>query len=532
MRKFTKILGLSTGILALGMMASCSNEGNEPDYPAAAKNSVLVHAPSVTAWSGSENFGGSTGTRAAEAAAPAAVTQSEVAAAKAYFNSMDMNHVQLGGKEISIDDLAGWKNYYVQEVASGNRLSGDLAIFVGTNDDEIVNIAIWDLDPAEVVKLLNTDEYLTNSARVNVDPSSSPLVTDHPIKDFSFDTNGYTYSGQKVTGVRSSGNKGIFPNYLLAELDGEEGAAYVAFYGYTDQNNGFWNRIIKITKVDLPDDPVVEEPAEDDAVESEEILHNNEVEVNLSVMDSHRYYNDEELITKLSIHVRTATDVTVRIPVPVEILVPKDDLDIAIRHPELVYGENHKASFEINGNTVELNVRFTDATDCAGVGYGYYIEVSTKGINQDVIDYCMQANGDGVNFEVFNYFTWNTTDADGNVITVTPTAEQIEDLRENWLNKSSVEFGFTDLNNQWNAYYQMRDYPYYYINAFGNQAGREKDCVVKVISNQSDAYENYYVGAHLNASENNVVYVREDIYNTAKQDKAHRPNYVPPVPTY
>lgn len=523
MKKFTKVFGLAACIAALGTFASCSNDVNEPDFPTTPQSkSMLVHAPTVSAWSGDESFGSTRATRSGEeVAAPAAVTATEVAQAKAYFDATDEWRKPNAGEEVSISDLTGWTNYYVQDVVNGNRFPNDKAIlWSDTNSEEISNIAVWNIDPEEVLKVINTPAYVNHEAKVLLNPAEAQLVTGHDLKDFSWETVGYDVNNIKYETKRCghSGQYDWAPNYKLATFDNAN-EVYVALYGFTNQNNGAWDRIIKVTKVELPDAPEVEEPAGDEIV-SERIVHNNEVEVNLSVMDTHRYYNDEDLVTKLSIHVRKATDVKVRIPVPYETLVPADDLDIVLAHPELVYGEGNHASFDINGHTVELFVNFVEANDCAGNGFGYYIEVSTKGINKDVMDYCFQTNNDGVNFEVFNYYQWNVIKEDGTVVRRTPDASEIETLRNDWLNKSTIEFGYD--NGTWNAYTAMSDYPYFYINGFGEKAG-EKDCVVKVISNQ-DAYDNFFVGAHLNGSNSNVIYVRNDIYGTARQDDAHVPH--------
>lgn len=526
--KFTKVLGIAAGIAAISQLAACTND-NEPAYnnQTPQSNSLLVSAPDIKAWSGSQDLLGGNGAKKVVALgeSPAAVTSGEVAAAKAYFNAKDNWYPTTGGNDLDISDLSSWTSYYVQEVASGNRLPNDVAIYVGTNDETIKNIAVWNIDADEVLKLLKTDAYLDNAAKVEVNPAEATLVKNHAIKDFSFETDGYTFGGVKMEGVRSSGHNGQYewqPNYKIAALDGQEDAVYVALYGYTDSNNGFWNRIIKLTKAEVADDvevPAEPETGDDDVVVSDKVLHNNEVEVNLSINDTHRYYNVEDLTSKLSIHVRSAKDVKVRIPVPVEILVPADDLDIVMARPDLlVYGEDNHASFEINGNVVELFVDFTIATDCAGNGYGCYIEVTTKGINKDVINYCMENYADGVNFEIYNYYQWNVEDAEGNVTNYKPTAEEIKDLKEKWLDKATVEFGYD--NGTWMAYTNVNDYPYYYINSFYG----DSDCTVSVISNQSYAYENYYVGEHLNGSSNNVVYVREDIWGTEKQDIAHNPD--------
>lgn len=529
MKIYSKILGITLGAMTIGM-ASCSNEINDGDItaPVQNKSSVLVKAPQLKAWSGEQDLSKAGSTRAGETVALEAVTSDEIAAAKAYFNATD-NYSPGDGKPLTIEDLKGWKAYYVQDIADSNRLPNEIAQFVGSNVATISNIAFWDLDPDEVVKLLKTDAYTTHDAKV-VYKYDGQLI-ENPILDISFETTGYEFSGDLVEGARSSGHNGMYdfaPNYKIAQIGDNNDVVYIALYGYytKEGNNGYWNHIIKLTKTEVaPEGPEAGEGGgnDGDVTEIDKILHNNEVEVNLSIEDVHALYDVEDLITKLSIHVRHAGDVKVRIPVPVETLVPADDLAIVLQHKELLeqYGDKHRASFDINGNTVELTVAFTEATDCAGNGFGYYIEVTTKGINKDVIEFCQSNYGDGVNFEVMNYYQWNKIDENGEATRRQPTTAEIEELRDNWLNKTTIEFGYD--NGQWNAYTSMSDYPYYFINAFNNLTDgvNVMDCQVKVITNQNYAYENSYEGEHLNGSPYNIIYVRDDIYGTDRQDDAH-----------
>lgn len=522
MKNLLKICGMTAGVVALGFMTSCSN-ADEPKIPGqdAPRESLLISAPKVTAWSGDQNF--SSRSRATDVEQIGAVTASEIAAAKAYFSTKDDFRPASGGSDVEMAELASWTNYYIQDVVSGNPLPYDIAQFVGTNKEEVHSVAVWNMDPDEVVKVLNTPAYAENDAKVAVDLANGTLVTKHALRDITFETTGYSFGNVFFDGVQSSGHKGQYewqPNYRIARLDGQDDAVYVALYSYTDSNNGFWNRIIKITRLDIADEPEVEEP---EIVYDETIgAHGNEVEVNLSVLDTHDTYSIEDLMTKLSIHVRSAKDVKVRIPVSVEILVEADDLDIVMARPDIMIGENHKAQIEVNGHIVEVTVAFEQANDCAGNGFGYYIEVSTKGINKDVIAYCMNNYGDGLNFEIFNYYRWNVTDAEGNVSAAKPTREQIEALRDEWLNKTTVEFGYD--NGTWHAYTNTGDYPYYFINALGDDTDKVMDCLVHVISNQSYAYENSFVGTHLNGSDHNIIYVRNDIFGTERQDMYHSEN--------
>lgn len=554
MKKFSKVLGIATCAVALGALVSCT-EVNEPYYipgtPTGNNGSILVKDPKVVAWSGKETFNlNGTTTRADELEAATPVTQDEIAAAKAYFNFWDDNYQPgSGGEDVAeLADL-NWENYYVQDVVNTNFFTKSLYGTTVNNDETVSNIAFWSLDPDDVLRLLDSESYNENEAKVLYE-SDGQLVTGLRVRDISFETAGTDDVKTKYEGVRSCGHKGSYawnPNYKIAKLNGYDDAVYVALYGYTNDNNGFWDRIIKISKVEIPEE-TPEEPEvtpnipQGDSVEGN-IVHNNEVEVNLAILDTHENYDVEDLVSKLSIHVRYAKDVKVRIPVPTELIVPKDDLDILLTRPEIVYGKENHAAFFVGGNLVELYVNFLDAVDCAGAPYdaGFYeygctmIEVSTKGINKDVMEYCFNKNGDGVNFEVYNYYQFNTVGADGQLERRKPTAQEIYDLKVGSFDSSTIEFGYNRGDN-WTAYYNITDYPYYYINAFYMGEGdRENfddvnDCYVKIIDNQGEDFDNVYEGEHLNASGRNFVYVRNDIWGTDKQDDAHK--WRDPLPSY
>ena len=530
--------------LMFGSLASCTS-----DEPAqridSTQSGLLVKAPKIRAWSGEEVFGNTKGTRAADIESPADITPLEIEAAKAYFNSKD-NWYPGEGEDVEISDLSAWKNYYVQYVVEGNEIPKEVAQFVGTNREEVTEIAVWSMDADEVIKVLNTDAYLTSDAKVLIEEDGQ-LVTGHPLKDISFETTGYDINNTLYENIRSAGHKGQYdftPNYRIAKLDGQEGV-YVALYGYTNQNNGYWDRIIKLTKVDIQEEnpgdvtdaenPEVGEGGDDNNTEvlPQPYRHRNEVEVNLSVLDLHDQYSVEDLATKLSLHVRYGKDVRVRIPVPTEILVPADDLAIVVSHPELLesYGKENKAEFMIGDNPVSVAVSFEKCVDCSGHELGSEIVVTTQGINQDVIDYCIKTNQDGINFEIFNYYQWNTTNEYGEVLRKKPTNDDINDLKVNWLNLSTVEFGYD--NGTWNAYTNIVDCPYYFINAFNKDPKQAfdvqngADCYVRVIKNQDyfdDEDRILENMPHLNGSNWNIIYVRNDIYGTDKHDDAHREN--------
>lgn len=104
------------------------------------------------------------------------------------------------------------------------------------------------------------------------------------------------------------------------------------------------------------------------------------VETNLSVAGKGSY--DQ---VKLSMHVRANTDVKVVLPIADPILA--DDFAIVAKHDiEASYSE----AIEIADQTVELVYSVTEKG---------YLQIETKGINQQVLDYCNNHYADGLTFE-------------------------------------------------------------------------------------------------------------------------------------
>lgn len=245
----------------------------------------------------------------------------------------------------------------------------------------------------------------------------------------------------------------------------------------------------------------------------------DEVEVNFSINDVHNdpegaHYDNADLWTKLSIHVRKATDVKIFIPLASKYLCESDDFNIFQTHQPvegLYTGSDdnseksegsslsptytHSMDYVVNGQwTVTLNITITDE--------GIYVE--TKGINdnQELIDYLFETNGDGMNFEIWFYFQTETvkyfTDEDGNeTSSVVGTLTQAEyDNFQNVLNGSTIEFKYNE--------------PDFYINAFNDvDSTGEKfvgDCTVTIVSDQKSDYNDYFEGVHFNDSRYNHIY--------------------------
>ena len=205
----------------------------------------------------------------------------------------------------------------------------------------------------------------------------------------------------------------------------------------------------------------------------------DEVEINLAVDKK----NDDLLESHLSMHVRSATDVEVFIPVPAQYYCASDDMEIVIKHDqEFVHGGPYQTKFEIGDNTVTLNVAFEKDG----------IRIWTEGINEEVIEYCRENYGDGITFEVWNYFN----DPETGLPYIS-----MEELKE-YLDQATVKF--------------LDEVPDQYINAFGKLNGKYsdenpdgKDFHVVPDEECSDDFEDPVDGPHYNGSDNNEIYKKK-----------------------
>ena len=176
------------------------------------------------------------------------------------------------------------------------------------------------------------------------------------------------------------------------------------------------------------------------------VAGNGSVEVNFSINDRQYDAND----TKLSIHVRDTTDVTLFIPTPADYYCPVDDMKIVQKHDEAqVYNTTNTVEMDINGNIVSLTTTYSKDG----------ITISTKGINADVLKYLRKTYNDGLTFEINSYFNTKRVDKDGSVVDV--TRDELQAL----LNQTTISFTQT---------------PKFYLNAFGVIDGNvvSNDCHV------------------------------------------------------
>lgn len=167
---------------------------------------------------------------------------------------------------------------------------------------------------------------------------------------------------------------------------------------------------------------------------------NGMVEVNLSAQD----HKDEEC-SKLSVHVRDTCNFKVFIPVPATAYCEADDMYIVEKHyDKMSYNEQTTVmEREINGQNVTLTVTY--------VADGIYIE--SQGINAKVLEYCRNVYGDGITFEVWNYYN---------------TEKLTREALLACLNQTSIEF--TDK--------QPKEYKNTKVDINVDQTGKELDCTV------------------------------------------------------
>lgn len=218
-----------------------------------------------------------------------------------------------------------------------------------------------------------------------------------------------------------------------------------------------------------------------------------EVEINLALMDGKQA---GDLIGKLSIHVRCATTVDVRIPVPQEYYCDQDDLYYYNKSPEDFPSGNSiplsqttyemHYDFDIEGTKQRINMQLTYVTlerDTEGqVGY---IRAQTGDISPQMMEWCRTKGGDGFNFEIYLYFNKSrTSDAHGF------TAWTFSSLKEK-LDGSEVTFGSPQ---------NVRTY----INSITMTENPVRDCTVD--PTQKDNFPSFYLGNRQNGSTRNRIF--------------------------
>lgn len=155
-------------------------------------------------------------------------------------------------------------------------------------------------------------------------------------------------------------------------------------------------------------DPVIPDPEDPDPEDPDpyDFYTTDHVEINLSLNDKHE--EGDWIHTKLSIHIRAVTDVEVFIPVASEYYCALDDMDIVISHQlDLVKyipqptTENYTIVNANNGESYQVSA--TVAFESNG------IRITTQGMTAELQEYLQETYGDGLTFEIWNYYNVDST---------------------------------------------------------------------------------------------------------------------------
>ena len=186
------------------------------------------------------------------------------------------------------------------------------------------------------------------------------------------------------------------------------------------------------------------------------------VEVNFSINERNYPSND----TKLSIHVRSVSDVTVFIPTPAEYYCKADDMHIVLSHKNevKVYSMNEHAEMTIDGNKVGLDITFAENG----------ITIKTSGMNENVQNYLQREYQDGLTFEICNYFNTEKAVAGGS------TQEIYKEELKSILDGTTISFTHT---------------PAVFANAYGLLKGTATAGEKEVKIMEDDKEETYHVRA-------------------------------------
>lgn len=546
---------LAIAIFTTGVFVSCSQDFNESVAPESVKPTKptdvnLVKTPEVVAWAGSQILCSSTRGEEGEIFEAYKQYQHDLRKEKIYvmvkedadtewkitwpFNDgiptswksgyITSPNVNEDEAMYVIDwirnnpdkgfDECGLINYYIQNVGSSRETYDEGKVGV----DNMYNLMISDKLITDKIENGSNYNYGKNSARY--------IGVNLPIRNVSYiEGNSYTPNLDKQPRVYAR-----YKFFYITLENGEQGCYLAINYNdkiedeeYSPSDDDYTDWVIKL----IPVDNKLKVP-EIKTDEKNAIIHNNEVEVNLAILDSkdagdHKY-EVADLVTKLSIHVRKVTNVDIILPVPNKYVVESDDLFIFNQHYDGKYGGNFdkdelgnlfknkrsELTYTINGQDVKLYVNY-ETSEAYPDGF---IHVWTDGINENVISYCETEFNDGLNFEIYSYFQteeWSWVKDDNNEKGGYGVVNSATDLTKskllNYLNNSVISFEY---------------YPDYYINSFGNLINgndQEKDpnhaTVVPVGSWKKG--ENMQNGLyHLNGNSFNDIY-----YYTSTPDDAH-----------
>lgn len=409
----------------------------------------------------------------------------------------EFSKVRVGAvNDIHID----WNNYWVQQVYTGETTYTDgYNSNIGTGSSHMNQLLAYSGKykkqtswyPTEEFELLDKESWQEKYEHVNNFNygNNTTVYTDDETQEQYFGTTLMTdmYADGIIDqfGYSNTTDSKIHYEYIILEIDGDY---YIGFDFYATHPDGqdanknmdverdwvFNDWIVKISPAYLkgmtPEQPEEEQPEQPNDDTEEPIEGYDEVEINLSVNDYKDY-----TATKLSMHLRSATDIEVFIPIPAEYYCQADDMAIVQQHLEdfMIHGGPDKLTYNINGYDVTLYVNY----EVNG------IRVHTEGMCQEILDYCIEHFQDGLTFEVWNYFN-NTVDRDF-----------INEFLK--ANHATVEF--------------LDKTPGKYINAFAEEEGDRfyYDNYVDIVAEQQDAFTDPQTGKHLNDSHFNEIYTNK-----------------------
>lgn len=553
MKKLNKYLGMTAVAVAAVSLASCQNQLD--DYMSGGNTSngggvSLVKAPDVVAWSGSTTLG-NTGAvtrgnqdapfyNGSENVKPADITPEELEAVVKYFHEH-----QGKSDEVKKD----FKNFYVQQVS----YEGTFYAVDGNNQ----------YTAQQCVNQINTGNNTgDNVFGGNDDFNKCRYIYNSSSLDFWYNNAACSYWSNNFKMVYIPG----YGYYVGFDVEGQPDGQWDANKNMhlTGTPDGwYYDRIIKIVPADSngniipldgdngtgegepedgetpgggtqPENPGSGEENENpgsgnNGNTASTNRHGNEVEVNYAILDSHDKYGLADLVTKLSIHVRTATDVDIKIPIPNKYVVESDDLYIFQNHyngvpsdKNTLLNEDTSLSYEIYDSKREmvgkviLYIKFEPDNSSLGADFSNgYIHVYTQGITKEVIDACWDNNQDGINFEIYNYFqtedvAWEENDTS---TTVEEVGKKNRELLYACMNKAVISF--------------TTQQPNYYINAFGyNQEMTDVHpwhaTVVPATDQGYDlryGWEDLENVPHLNGTPFNNIWVHQSV---TLADNAHR----------
>ncbi len=294
-------------------------------------------------------------------------------------------------------------NYYIQFVGGAGKS------YATTPD---MNGALHTVDNATnkmqqiFIKVEGRDDYI-HLNDYNASGGKRTLLLNKKIVDVMYNENYGDKNQQKY---------GYYQFYEI-EYNGEKNL-YLCFDYTTEKNNGeflaadgvYDDYVIKIVpccnEEEEPTTPEEEEPTtpgEDEPVVTPEPLKGS-VEINLSSND-----HKDENSSKLSVHVRDTTDFEVFIPVPENYYCQQDDMFIVEQHKGEKYTYKHleetvTREFNIDGKQYTVTLSISYASDG--------ITVKSEGINAEILKYCRNVYGDGISFEVYNYYNLSITRAE------------------------------------------------------------------------------------------------------------------------